>query len=106
VRLATERHCGTLEPLYTGGGVVKVQRGKDLTSVPAVIGAGGPVVFSPDCERVLRAAVREDADSPSLKPAAPRLYRDARYILFAAGLLSETEPIKALHILKKNIEPI
>ena len=106
VRLAVERHCGTLEPLYTGGGITKVQRGKDLTGVPAVIGAGGPIVFSPDCRRVLMGAVKSEEDGDSLKPASPTLYRDARYILFAAGLLSETEPLKALHLLKKYISPV
>ena len=106
VHLAVERHCGTLEPLYTGGGITKVQRGKDLTRVPTVIGAGGPIVFSPDCRRVLLGAVKAEEDGDFLKPASPTLYRDARYILFAAGLLSETEPLKALHLMKKYICPV
>ena len=106
VRLAVQRHCGTLEPLYTGAAVNRVQRGKDLTGIPAVIGAGGPIVFSPDCARVLSGAVKSEEDGDALKPKSPALYRDGQYILFAAGLLSETEPLKALHLMKKYITPV
>ena len=38
-----------------------------------------------------------------LKPKEPRFLLDKRYILFAVGLLSLSEPEKALRIFKKYV---
>ncbi len=43
-RIASERHSGTLEKVYTPMGEAYVQTGKNLTSVNTVIGTGGPVI--------------------------------------------------------------
>jgi uncharacterized protein (TIGR01319 family) len=77
-----------------------VQRGKDLTQVKTVIGAGGPVAFSADPRRVLSGAVFTVAPN-ILKPIAPRFYLDEKYILFAIGLLAQSDPVKALRIIRK-----
>jgi len=100
IRTAVERHCGSLIPL-SGGRFV--QKGKDLSEIPVLVGAGGPIVFSPDFSEVLRGALKLPDDKLSLMPVAPQFYRDDSYILYAVGLMAETAPLTALHILKKYI---
>ena len=46
VKTAVDRHVGTVELIVTHNGEFWMQRGKDLTQVKTVIGAGGPVAFS------------------------------------------------------------
>ena len=106
VKTAVERHCGSLQPLYTGNGIVSVQKGKDLSEVPAVIGLGGPIVFSPGRREVLSAAIKAEGEEEKLMPKSPKLFVDEKYIMFALGLMSETEPDKALRIFKKYIREI
>ncbi len=103
VRTAADRHVGRLECRMTVNGETWLQRGKDLTELKTVLGAGGPLAFSADPLYVLKGAA--DVGDPSvLKPRAPRFLLDSRYILFAAGLLSLSEPEKALRIFKKYIK--
>ncbi len=104
VRAAVDRHAGRLERRFTGSGEVWLQRGKDLREIRTVIGTGGPLAFSADPKFVLEGAALCGADGASsliLKPVSPSYYLDRRYILFAVGLLSLTEPEKALRIFRK-----
>jgi uncharacterized protein (TIGR01319 family) len=57
VKTATDRHAGKSELVVTHNGEFWVVKGKDLTQVKTVIGAGGPVVFSADPRYVLEGAV-------------------------------------------------
>ena len=41
-----------------------------------------------------------------LKPKKPKFYIDDNYILYAVGLLSQTEPAKALSLAKKNLKQV
>ena len=106
VKTAVDRHVGTVELVVTHNGEFWVQRGKDLTQVKTVIGAGGPVAFSSDPHRVLGGAVFQDGAQNILKPKQPTFYLDSRYILFAVGLLAQTDPVKALRIIKKYLRKI
>jgi len=105
VRTAVDRHVGRLEPRITMSGETWVQRGKDLTELKTVLGAGGPLAFSADPLYVLRGA-SDTTDPAVLKPKNPRFLLDRRYILFAIGLLSLSEPEKALRIFKKYVSAI
>jgi hypothetical protein len=40
----------------------------------------------------------------SLKPRKPSFYLDAEYILYAVGLLAQTEPTIALELAKKYLK--
>lgn len=106
VKTAVDRHVGTVELVVTHNGEFWVQRGKDLTQVKNVIGAGGPVAFSSDPHRVLSGAVFRQEAPHVLKPKAPRFYLDQKYILFAVGLLAQSDPVKALRIVKKYLTQI
>jgi uncharacterized protein (TIGR01319 family) len=96
IRLAVRRHAGTVETVYAATGPVVMQRGKDLSRVETLIGTGGPVVHAPDPAAVLSAALADPAEPTSLRPQAPRLLLDSEYLLYAVGLLAETEPEAAL----------
>ena len=106
VKTAVDRHVGTIELVVTHNGDFWVQRGKDLTLVKTVIGAGGPVAFSSDPRRVLDGAVFKPGSANILKPISPRFYLDERYILFAVGLLAQTDPAPALRIIKKYLKQL
>jgi len=104
VRAAVDRHAGRLERRLTINGELWIQRGKDLREIKTVLGSGGPLAFSAAPKFVLEGAAqsaKDEADSAILKPADPSYYLDKKYILFAVGLLSLTEPEKALRIFKK-----
>lgn len=96
IKLAVQRHAGTVETVYTATGPVVMQRGKDLSRVETLIGTGGPVVHAPDPAAILSAALADPAEPASLRPQAPRLLLDSEYLLYAVGLLAEAEPEAAL----------
>jgi len=106
VKTAVTRHVGRADVVMTGNGPVTVQRGKDMTKCRLVIGAGGPVAFSADPKWVLGGAVKQDDEVSVLKPENPKFMTDDKYILFAIGLMSQTEPEKALRIIKKYLKEI
>lgn len=106
IEMAVERHVGTLEVFPSLDGDVLMQRGKDLTAVHHVIGTGGPLVFSyerGDQARLLSAAVLREDSSMLLKPKSPRFLVDSRYLLYAAGLMTEEEPAASLRLMKRYL---
>jgi uncharacterized protein (TIGR01319 family) len=106
VKTAASRHAGKTELVVTHNGEFWVQRGKDLTQVKTVIGAGGPVVYSANPRYVLEGALFDKREPDVLKPVSPLFYLDQEYILFAIGLLALENPLKALRIAKKYIKRI
>jgi len=106
VKTAVTRHVGHIEPVMTSNGEVWVQRGKDLTNVKLIVGAGGPIAFSSNPRYVIEGAEFDSETPDTLCPRKPRYMLDERYILFAIGLLSEREPDKALRIAKKYLREI
>lgn len=103
VRLAMERHAGTIETTYGPDGPIFVQYGKDLRGIKTVIGTGGPLIFNRFRKRILQEAVFSDASPFSLKPKVPDFYLDEKYLLYAIGLMSEIDPDRALRVAKKYI---
>ncbi|MFH1646477.1 MAG: methylaspartate mutase accessory protein GlmL [Chloroflexota bacterium] len=100
VEVAMERHAGKVEIVYGPMGEMAVQRGKDLTEVRHVVGTGGPIVFSRDPRAILEAVLFRETSPHILRPRSPRFYVDTEYILYAAGLLAQTEPKAALALMK------
>jgi hypothetical protein len=103
VRISMARHCGRLETVYTIEGPSFVQTGKDLSEARFVIGTGGPIINSLDPAQTLKGALRGPEDIDLLKPMAPRLLVDRKYILSAMGLLSQLAPEAALKIMMKEL---
>ncbi len=106
MRSAVNRHVGSLKTMVTPNGEVVVQRGKDLTQVRWVVGAGGPISFSADPAEVLGGALFEDDFPMVLKPKAPEMLLDGQYVLFALGLLAQSEPVKALRLMQRYVVPL
>ena len=104
VKTAVARHAGRIEPVPTTAGDVWVQRGKDLSGVELVIGAGGPLAFSSNPRFVLEGVIAAPSEPYILKPKSPVFLIDEKYILFAIGLLSQSEPDKAMRIVRKYLK--
>lgn len=106
VRLGVERHVGRLREHHLPTGFCYIQEGKDLTRLPAVIGSGGPFRYLRNPLPALREALFDPHNPFLLKPKAPTLYVDKRYLMWAMGLLAEVHPSVALHILKSDLEEV
>lgn len=106
VRIAVERHAGTLKTELTAIGEVQIQYGKNLYEVKSVLGTGGIFKYGIQPETVLEAALFSEQTPWSLKPRSPRAYIDADYLLYAIGLLSQEFPDAALRIMKKHLKPV
>jgi len=106
VEVAVNQHVGRIEKIYGPTGEILLQHGKDLTHLKTVIGTGGPVIFSADPRHILEGALFQPENPFILKPKAPGLFIDEQYILYAVGLLSQADPLKALLLAKKYLKPI
>ena len=106
VEVAVTQHVGRLEKVYGPTGEMMLQHGKDLTGVKTVIGTGGPIIFSARPREIMEGALYQKENPLVLKPKNPTLYLDEQYILYAIGLLSQTEPKKALLLAKKYLKQI
>ncbi len=103
VGIAMQRHAGTIETVYTAHGPVQVQRGKDLAAFGWLIGTGGAIVHARDPTTVLRVACADSRDTRSLRPRAPRLAVDGDYLLYAAGLLAQVDPVVAFDCARRHL---
>ena len=106
VETAFERHAGKIEVIYGPMGEFKFQVGKDLTGVDKVIGTGGPIAYSTGPKKILMGVLDHTPNPYLLKPKRADFYIDGKYIMYAMGLLAQSEPQKALRILKKYLEPV
>lgn len=106
VAIAMNRHVGRLETIYTISGPAQVQIGKDLTRVQPIIGTGGIFTYGSKPEYILEGASHLLGDQLLLKPRQPEYYTDSRYILFAAGLLSELDRDLALAIMRRYLQRV
>jgi uncharacterized protein (TIGR01319 family) len=103
VKLAVERHCGHYQPVFTPFGQVFALTGKDLASVPNLIGVGGAIINSPNPAQILNGAVGQAGDYVFAKPQNPAVKIDSDYIFASMGLLSSFYADMALRILKKRM---
>jgi uncharacterized protein (TIGR01319 family) len=99
-----ERHAGSIEALWGPQGQYYIQHGKDLTGVEHFIGTGGIFIHHPRAGDILRRTLFSPQEPFSLRPKNPNLYTDARYCLYAVGLLGERYPELALRIAKKYLK--
>jgi uncharacterized protein (TIGR01319 family) len=103
VKTAVDRHAGKIEEAYGPAGRMFIQRGKDLTGAGCVIGTGGALVFADNPAEILKAALWDEDNPYRLKPKSPQLLLDKNYILYAIGLLSQSEPEKAVRLARKYL---
>ncbi len=100
--LALRRHAGRQQVMFGAGGRVVERTGKDLREIDLLVGSGGLLRNSPSTvtDRILGAAVGDDADGGWQLPRAPRLVVDRDYVLAPAGLLAEQYPEAAYALLR------
>lgn len=75
----------------------------DLSEVKCVVGTGGPLIFAKDPAKILQKVLFQNDAPHVLRPRGSVLYVDKFYSLYAMGLLRQSEPRKALRIMKKNL---
>jgi uncharacterized protein (TIGR01319 family) len=100
---AARRHAGERLSILNGG-AQEIQRGKDLNEIEFIVGTGGPIIHSRRPASILEAALSNSSEPNLLLPKSARLLVDRKYILYAAGLLSQIDKSCALAILKNNLE--
>ncbi len=103
-RAAMERHAGSIESLWGPQGRYDIQYGKDLTGVEHLIGTGGIFIHHRQAGDILRRTLFSPEEPFSLRPKTPSLYTDARYCLFAVGLLADRYPEPAFRIARKYLK--
>jgi uncharacterized protein (TIGR01319 family) len=106
VELGAARHVGTLREIYLPTGHCFAQEGKDLTGIGHLVGTGGIFSHTTRLWEILAAALFDPTNPFLLRPRAPRLWVDRRYILWAMGLLAEVNPQAALHIMREHLEEV
>jgi uncharacterized protein (TIGR01319 family) len=103
-RAAMERHAGSIEALWGPQGQYYVQYGKDLTGVEHLIGTGGIFIHNPRADVLLKKTLFSHEEPFSLRPKNPSIYTDARYCLYAVGLLADRYPQTAFRIARKYLK--
>jgi uncharacterized protein (TIGR01319 family) len=79
---AAERHCGYREEVYTSGGKVWIQKGKDLTGVKKIIGSGGFIsrVKSFELSKYIGNRKFDDSGRYLLLPEKVDFFIDKKYL--------------------------
>ncbi len=106
VDIATERHSGVVESVYTPLGQMFSLTGKDLSEVPAVIGIGGALINNSNPAAILDGARYNTKRYMYAKPRNPKYYLDAKYIFASMGMLGSINPSMAMKILKRELKKI
>ena len=106
VELSVSRHVGTVRELYLPTGHYFAQEGKDLTRVGHLIGTGGIFNHTGTARDILSEALFDAANPFLLRPRAPRLWVDRRYVLWAMGLLAEVSRQAAWRLMRQHLEEV
>ncbi|MBI9104712.1 MAG: glutamate mutase L [Spirochaetales bacterium] len=90
VSVSAERHAGRVESIYTSGGRVKLQTGKNLSGVKKVIGSGGYLsrINAPVWQRNFI----DDKGWEILLPQSIEYYRDEKYLFPLLGNIARLYP--------------
>lgn len=104
IEIATIRHSGRKEKIYTSNGVAYLQNGKDLTYVKKIILTGGALINLTCAHDILKYANFDESKEESMRPKNAEILVDKKYILQAMGLLSKSYPEIAIRIMKKELK--
>jgi len=104
IDIASTRHSGCLERVFTPFGESFYQTGKDLSQVKYVIGIGGPIIHSNNPRCIMQNAT--GGNHEILKPTNPKFLIDKKYVFYAMGLISRINKELALKILLNNMTEV
>lgn len=103
VRIATRRHAGQFFSGYSNK-VNMIQKGKDLKNVELIIGTGGPIINGINPKAILESVLTDsNTEAHILLPKKAEFLLDKKYILYAAGLLSQIDENIAFKVIKDNL---
>ncbi|WP_301860939.1 glutamate mutase L [uncultured Megasphaera sp.] len=105
VRVAARRHAGRIYDGYFGN-KQKVQTGKNLCRIKAIVGTGGPIIGALSPAAVLYEACRHREETHILLPMEAAYYLDTSYICYAAGLLAQMDREAAFAILSQSLQKL
>jgi len=90
VSVSGERHVGRVESVYTSGGRIKLQTGKNLSGVKKVIGTGGYLsrINAPVWPRIFI----DEKGREILLPQSIEYYRDGKYLFPLLGNMARLYP--------------
>jgi uncharacterized protein (TIGR01319 family) len=106
VEKAVLRHAGTIQEVFGPSGRYFIQHGKDLTGTGCLIGTGGALVYAESPLELLKKALYDYHNPNSLRPRNPQFWVDEKYILYAVGLLGQSEPLKACQLAAKYLKKV
>ena len=99
------RHAGTGEEVWTPGGKVRVQHGKDLRGIHRIVASGGWLArfSSPAPVLCALAAANRDSSGVSLLPVAPLVITDCHYLLPLLGNLAAEYPVEVAALARASL---
>jgi uncharacterized protein (TIGR01319 family) len=99
------RHAGTAEEVWTPGGKVRVQHGKDLRGVERIIASGGWLARFPSSAPLVRAlaAAGTNSGGASLVPDEPSVIPDRRYLLPLLGNLAAEHALEVATLARASL---
>lgn len=103
VDIAVWRHAGALRAVYGAYGRHELVEGRDLTAIRYVIGTGGALTRLEMGQEILRHIKADPSQRKLLPPGAARVLLDQRYIMAAAGVLSQYDPTAATTLLLESL---
>ena len=71
-----------------------------------MIGTGGVFIYNSHVSHILSTAAGGNHRYDVLRPKNPGLFVDASYLLYAVGLLSQSQPNVAARLFKKYMRPL
>ncbi len=104
VKMALERHAGTITNQYLTGGATQVAQGKDLTAISTIVCTGGALTRLPKRSEIINSIFELSASNKMYPSSGATILYDNHYIMASMGVLSLTYPNEALQLLKKSFE--
>ena len=103
LEIALTRHAGRLEERFLPGGRIYTAVGRDLTSIKAIVGTGGPLSRLPSRGKLL-ADLRRPAGGKFLSPPEDAaVFIDRDYIMASLGVLAVRYPEAASSLLRETL---
>jgi uncharacterized protein (TIGR01319 family) len=102
------RHAGSVEEVWTPGGRVRVQHGKDLRPVRLVVASGGLLAHQGSVAPLLRAleAARRHCGGARLLPESPEVRVDTRHLIPLLANLAAHYPCVATELAEMCLSPL
>jgi uncharacterized protein (TIGR01319 family) len=103
IKMAVNRHCGSLRYLYGPSGRLTIAEGKDLTQIKTIIGTGGVLTRLPFGKEIMAKVTGNKESGKLLPPPESNILIDSNYIMASLGVMAKKYPDAALTLLKESL---